>query len=203
MQTPARHANVSTAPTGSYASGGRQWSVPGSNRRPPACKAETVRHVPASDATTLIGCGCRAGRGRVAQLGIKNVPGAYPARQVHTPPCRGAVAVALDAVGGGASATSRAAASMRNRRGETIPAVVLCLAFALLAISGVIKTVRINTLRAELESVQVRMSAAETRLRAVTWLAERRLDPAAVRADSLRRACYAQVARNGGADCGL
>lgn len=80
---------------------------------------------------------------------------------------------------------------------------LLMLCCVLISISGAIKTVRINNLRAEVEAVQARVSTAETKLRAVTWLAERRFDPAAVRADSLRRACYAQVARDGGADCGL
>lgn len=52
-------------------------------------------------------------------------------------------------------------------------------------------------------ALDARVTAAETKLRAVQWLAERRFDPAAVRADSIRRECAAAAARNGGADCGL
>ncbi len=96
-----------------------------------------------------------------------------------------------------------ASAGRENRRGSTSGYLLLFVAFGGIFLASVIQDYKIERLEQRAASLEARAVAAETKLRAVTWLAERRLDPAAVRADSLRRACYAQVARNGGADCGL
>lgn len=96
--------------------------------------------------------------------------------------------------------TPMASAGVRNRRGEALWKV-LWVTQVTVFVLGLLVIADQTTKR--VAALEARATTAETKLRAVTWLAERRLDPAAVRADSLRRACYAQVARNGGADCGL
>lgn len=92
--------------------------------------------------------------------------------------------------------TPMASAGRGNRRGGALEIVLLSMAIGLLGGVAFVHNRQIEILRA-------RVSSAETKLRAVQWLAERRLDPAAVRADSLRRECAAAAARNGGADCGI